>query len=55
MYPFDIKIRVCLKSPSHRSAHLRFRGARGQDDAVATGRRVTPQTIVVIVRDRTLK
>ena len=28
---------------------------RGQDDATETGRRATPQTIVDIVRNRTLK
>ena len=33
----------------------RLRGVRGQDDAAETGRRATPQTIVVIVRNRTLK
>ena len=30
-------------------------GERGQDDATETGRRATPQTIVDIVRNRTLK
>ena len=30
-------------------------GVRGQDDATVTGRRATPQTIVDIVRNRTLK
>ena len=33
----------------------RLRGVRGQDDATETGRRATPQTIVDIVRNRTLK
>ena len=33
----------------------RLRGIRGQDDATETGRRATPQTIVDIVRNRTLK
>ena len=33
----------------------RLRGVRGQDDAIETGRRATPQTIVVIFRNRTLK
>ena len=32
-----------------------LRGVRGQDDATDTGRRATPQTIVDIVRNRTLK
>ena len=33
----------------------RLRGVRGQDDATETGRRATPQAIVDIVRNRTLK
>ena len=33
----------------------RLRGVRGQDDATETGRRVTPQTTVDIVRNRALK
>ena len=33
----------------------RLRGVRRQDDATETGRKATPQTIVVIVRNRTLK
>ena len=33
----------------------RLCGIRGQDDATETGRRATPQKIVVIVRNRTLK
>ena len=33
----------------------RLRGVRGQDDATETGRRATPQTIVDIVSNRTLK
>ena len=33
----------------------RLRGVHGQDDATETGRRVTAQTIVYIVRNRTLK
>ena len=33
----------------------RFRGVRGQDDATETGRRATPQRIVDIVRNKTLK
>ena len=33
----------------------RLRGVRGQDDATETGRSATPQTIVDIVRNRTLK
>ena len=33
----------------------RFRGVRGPDDATETGRRATPQRIVDIVRNRTLK
>ena len=33
----------------------RLRGVRGQDDATETGRRATPQRIVDIVRNRTLK
>ena len=33
----------------------RLRGVRGQDDASETGRRATPQRIVDIVRNRTLK
>ena len=33
----------------------RLRGVRGQDDAAETGRRATPQRIVDIVRNRTLK
>ena len=33
----------------------RLRGVRGQDDVTETGRRATPQTIVDIVRNRTLK
>ena len=33
----------------------RLRGLRGQKDGIETGRRVTPQTIVDIVRNRTLK
>ena len=33
----------------------RLRGVRGQDDATETGRIATPQTIVDIVRNRTLK
>ena len=33
----------------------RLRGVRGQDDATETGRRATPQTIVDIIRNRTLK
>ena len=33
----------------------RLRGVRGQDDATETGRRATPQTIVDLVRNRTLK
>ena len=35
----------------------RLRGVRGQDDATdcETGRRATPQTLVVIVRNWTLK
>ena len=33
----------------------RLRGVRGQDDATETGRRATPQTILVTVRNRTLK
>ena len=33
----------------------RIRGIRGQDDATETGRRATPQTIVDIVRSRTIK
>ena len=33
----------------------RLRGVRGQGDADEFGRRVTPQTIVDIVRNRTLK
>ena len=33
----------------------RFRGVRGQDNATETERRATPQTIVDIVRNRTLK
>ena len=33
----------------------RLRGIRGQDDATETGRRATPQIIVDIVRNRTLK
>ena len=33
----------------------RLRGVRGQDDATETERRATPQTIVDIVRNRTLK
>ena len=33
----------------------RLCGVRGQDDSTETGRRVTPQTIVDIVRNRTLK
>ena len=33
----------------------RLRGVRGQDDATEIGRRATPQTIVVIVTNRTLK
>ena len=32
-----------------------LRGVRGQDDATETGRRATPQTIVDIVKNRTLK
>ena len=33
----------------------RLSGVCGQDDATETGRRATPQTIVDIVRNRTLK
>ena len=33
----------------------RLRGVRGQDDATETGRRATPQRIVYMVRNRTLK
>ena len=33
----------------------RLRGVRDQEDATETGRRVSPQTIVVIVRNRRLK
>ena len=33
----------------------RLCGVRGQDDVTETGRRATPQTIVHIVRNRTLK
>ena len=33
----------------------RLRGVLGQDDATETGRRAIPQTIVDIVRNRTLK
>ena len=33
----------------------RLRGVRGQDDATETVRRATPQTIVDIVRNRTLQ
>ena len=33
----------------------RLRGVRGQDDATETGRKDIPQTIVDIVRNRTLK
>ena len=33
----------------------RLRGVRGLDDATETGRRATPQRIVDIVRNRTLK
>ena len=33
----------------------RLRGVRGQDYATETGRRATPQTIIVIVRNRTKK
>ena len=33
----------------------RLRGLRGQGDATETGRRATPQTIVDMVRNRTLK
>ena len=33
----------------------RLRGVRGQDDATETGRSVTPQRIVDIVRNRILK
>ena len=33
----------------------RLRGVLGQDDATETGRRATPQRIVDIVRNRTLK
>ena len=33
----------------------RLRGERGQDDATETGRRATPQAILAIVRNRTLK
>ena len=32
-----------------------LRGVRMQDDATETGRRATPQTLVVTVRNRTLK
>ena len=32
----------------------RLRGVRGQDNATETGRKATPQTIVVIVRNMTL-
>ena len=32
-----------------------LRGVRGQDNATETGRRATPQRIVDIVRNRTLK
>ena len=32
-----------------------LRGVRGQDDATETGRRATPQRIVDIARNRTLK
>ena len=33
----------------------RLRGVHGKDDATETGRRATPQSIVDIVRNRTLK
>ena len=33
----------------------RLRGVRGQDVTTETGRRATPQTILVIVRNRILK
>ena len=33
----------------------RLRGVRGQEDATETGRRATPQRIVDVVRNRTLK
>ena len=33
----------------------RLRGVCGEDDATETGRRAIPQTIVDIVRNRTLK
>ena len=33
----------------------RLRDVRGQDDVTETGRKATPETIVDIVRNRTLK
>ena len=38
-----------------RGCYKDFAAFRGQDDATETGRRATPQTIVDIVRNRTLK
>ena len=37
------------------SSYYTLRGVRGQDDATETGRRSTPQRIVDIVKNRTLK
>ena len=40
---------------SQEKAWAEDNDTRGQDDATETGRRATPQTIVDIVRNRTLK
>ena len=60
LYDFGAQSLVLLSTPTvgflgEERVLQRLRGVRGQDDATETRRRATPQRIVDIVRNRTLK